>query len=260
MFPNRLPWRVTRRVEPVEPHFMTKLKQETKTADQAAEFDAFAGDYQDLHARNISISGEEPAYFAEYKVRVVDRLVGDEKIGSVVDFGSGVGASVPFFQQYLPDAKLTCLDVSEASLAQSRAVHGPGISFLHYDGDHIPLEDNAVDLVFAACVFHHIDADAHAGALANIKRILKPGGHFFLFEHNPLNPLTVRAVNTCEFDEDAVLIRAPRMYSRIREAGFSRLRRDYCVFFPAALSALRPMEQYLSWLPLGAQYFIWGRA
>jgi hypothetical protein len=34
----------------------------------------------------------------------------------------------------------------------------------------------------------------------------------------------------------------------------------YRVFFPRALAALRPMENALSWLPLGAQYYVYAHA
>ena len=35
------------------------------------EFDRYAGSYEILHAQNIRLSGEDPNYFAEYKVRAV---------------------------------------------------------------------------------------------------------------------------------------------------------------------------------------------
>jgi len=34
-----------------------------------AEFDKFAAEYRDLHAANIRLSGEDPEYFAEYKIK-----------------------------------------------------------------------------------------------------------------------------------------------------------------------------------------------
>jgi hypothetical protein len=41
---------------------------------------------------------------------------------AVLDFGAGIGNSVPFVRKYLPDAQITCLDVSTKSLeiGQSR--------------------------------------------------------------------------------------------------------------------------------------------
>ncbi|MEM0944235.1 MAG: class I SAM-dependent methyltransferase, partial [Pseudomonadota bacterium] len=88
----------------------------------------------------------------------------------------------------------------------------------------------------------------------------KPGGLFFVFEHNPWNPLTVHAVNNCPFDENAVLIPAPVMRGRVREAGWRDVALSYRVFFPGPLAALRPPERGMTWLPIGAQYYTRARA
>ena len=77
-----------------------------------------------------------------------------------------------------------------------------------------------------------------------------------MFEHNPLNPLTVRAVNTCPFDENARLIRARVFAARCREAGWGEPRVRYHIFFPRALARLRGLEPRLGRVPLGAQYSV----
>ena len=128
-----------------------------------------------------------------------------------------------------------------------------------FDGETLPLEDDSVDLSFAACVFHHIDHADHGGLLKEIYRVLKPGGRFFVFEHNPLNPLTVRVVNQCEFDENAVLISGNAMRTSIARAGFSNATLKYRLFFPNALRILRPLELWLTKIPLGGQYFVMGQ-
>jgi hypothetical protein len=81
----------------------------------------------------------------------------------------------------------------------------------------------------------------------------------FVFEHNPLNPLTRHVVNSCEFDENAELIMAPTMRRRVREAGFGTAEVRYRIFFPHLLRALRPLEPLMTWLPLGAQYYVAAR-
>ena len=80
-----------------------------------------------------------------------------------------------------------------------------------------------------------------------------------MFEHNPLNPLTRHAVNTCVFDEHAELVLAPTMRRRARDAGFAAADVRYRIFFPHALRVLRPLEPSLTWLPLGAQYYVAAR-
>lgn len=219
-----------------------------------AEFDRFADEYAQLHAGNIRLSGETPEYFARYKVQDVAHLCAGATPRHILDFGAGIGASIPHWRALFPQAALTCLDVSARSLAIAEALHPQAAEYRTFDGVRLPFPAHSFDVVFAACVFHHIDAASQPGLLDEIRRVLREGGRFFVFEHNPLNPLTRHAVNTCPFDADAVLIGATTMRERLHRAGFRRVALAYRVFFPAALHALRPLERWLTRLPLGAQY------
>jgi ubiquinone/menaquinone biosynthesis C-methylase UbiE len=226
------------------------------------EFDKFADEYRDLHAANIKLSGESPEYFAEYKIADIASELTRTNAGaptSILDFGAGVGYSVPFFARHLPSARVTCLDVSRKSLEIGAAKHGSVAEFRHFDGARIPYPDGTFDVALASCVFHHIPHHEHVALLAEIRRVLKPEGWLFVFEHNPLNPLTRHAVNTCAFDEHAELVRAPTMVRRVRDAGFGTAKANYRIFFPHALRGLRPLEAQLKWLPLGAQYYVAAR-
>jgi SAM-dependent methyltransferase len=232
---------------------------------QQAEFDKFADEYRATHQRNIRLSGEAPEYFAEYKIRdVAATLSGGEAPASereldILDFGAGVGTSVPFFQTYFPKARLTCIDVSKKSLAVGTERFRGRATFTHFDGNAIPLAENSFDVVFAACVFHHIEHRLHIGLFREIHRVLRPAGAFFVFEHNPLNPLTVYTVRTCAFDANARLIGGGAMRRRLAEAGFADPKLRYRIFFPHALARLRWMEDHLTAVPLGAQYFVMAR-
>lgn len=226
---------------------------------EGAEFDRFADEYEQHHARNIRLSGESPEFFARYKVEDLARILVPGQPQRILDFGAGVGTSVPHFRALFPAAQLTCLDVSTRSLKIAAQRYPGAASFVPFDGATIPAADGSHDLAFAACVFHHIDASAHVPLLQELRRVLAPGGHLCIFEHNPLNPLTVHAVNTCEFDANAVLIRAGRMRQRLISAGFSDVSVAYRLFFPHALRRLRGLERALTWLPLGAQYRLLAR-
>ena len=80
-----------------------------------------------------------------------------------------------------------------------------------------------------------------------------------IYEHNPLNPLTVRAVNNCPLDVNANLICGNTLRKRVVKSGWINTMLDYKLFFPSILSALRPLERHLEWLCLGAQYRIIAR-
>ena len=121
------------------------------------------------------------------------------------------------------------------------------------------LPNNAVASAFAACVFHHIEPRQHERLFTEIRRVLKPSGYLMIYEHNPFNPLTLRAVNTCPFDENAILIRARTLRGRLASVGFEQLQIRYRVFFPKMLHRFRYLEDSLGWLPLGAQYYVRAR-
>ncbi len=224
------------------------------------EFDRFADEYRSLHASNVSASGESPEYFSDYKMRDFRRLVeraGRSRLtGSFLDFGAGTGNSIPFFKKHLPEARLTCVDVSTRSLAIAAERFPEMAAFQCFDGAKLPFADAAFDGAFANCVFHHISESLHVSALRELHRVLAPGAVMMVYEHNPLNPLTRRAVDQCPFDENAVLIRASALRDRFRAAGFSFPRSAYRVFFPRALSFLRATENLLRAVPMGAQYFV----
>jgi ubiquinone/menaquinone biosynthesis C-methylase UbiE len=229
-----------------------------KPALDAAEFDKFAQDYLATHQQNIAISGETPDYFARYKIEIIRHLWNDAGLvepRQILDFGSGIGNSLPHLAQHFPTAAITALDVSARSLAIAEGRFPGAARFVCYDGDALPLSERSVDLIFSSCVFHHVDAAEHVGVLAQLRRVLAPGGRMIIFEHNPINPVTRYIVSTCEFDENAVLIPAGVFRARQKAAGFARVERTYTGFFPAALKALRPLERFMGSVPIGAQYY-----
>lgn len=222
-------------------------------------FDRYAGRYDALHRDSIRSSGEEPEYFAAYKADYVRRMVPAAAVPlRILDFGCGIGNGIPHLVSRFPDAELTGVDVSGDSLALAREAH-PHVRFERIEDGRVPVADASVDVAVAACVFHHIPPSERAQSIAELRRVLAPGGRLFVFEHNPLNPVTQRVVAACEFDDDAILLPRGETMGLLRDAGFEAVDCDYIVFFPRALSALRPVERHLAWLPAGAQYAVHGQ-
>ena len=222
------------------------------------EFDILADTYYEEHRKNVEITGEAPEYFAEYKVADLAHHLSGARVACsrIADFGCGIGNSIPYFRKYFPNATLSCADISTRSmqLAQERF---PGNEiFLLIKGETIPAGEASQDAVFSACVFHHISEEDHKRYLRELLRITRPGGVLAIYEHNPLNPLTVRAVNTCPLDKNARLIGARALRRACLNAGWSSVRIDYRLFFPRSLARLRPLERRLGWLCIGAQYRI----
>ncbi|MGR9000415.1 MAG: class I SAM-dependent methyltransferase [Gammaproteobacteria bacterium] len=229
--------------------------QDSSATRMQAEFDLLADEYQEQHKKNIAITGESPEYFSEYKIADLAELINRLRLptSKILDFGSGIGNSLPYFRKYFSSTAISCADISARSIkiAQNRF---PGQENYVLIDKSIPVPTASQDIVFSACVFHHIPHDDHLYWLAELLRITKPGGILAIYEHNPLNPLTIRAVNTCPLDVNAELIQGRTMRQRALDGGWKDAHVDYKLFFPAILSALRPMERHLEWLRLGAQY------
>jgi SAM-dependent methyltransferase len=216
------------------------------------DFDHYAGHYDDVIASQTKFFDGDSNYFARYKIAIAKQLAGDAR--SVLDFGCGVGRSIPHLRDMFPKAEIAGCDLSRESLSVARRQY-PGCRFATMD----ELDTGwRFDLIVASNVFHHIPRAERQAAMDYCHSRLAPGGRFVIFEHNPLNPVTQYLVKTCPFDTDAVLLGMGETVARMRQARFHVEEMRYCLFFPAPLAALRPFEPYLSWLPLGGQYFVCG--
>lgn len=210
------------------------------------KFDHYANDYEKLHAASVAITGESTDYFADYKLRCLLRL-GAPKDEPVLDFGAGIGNLTE--KLVLEFCDVAAYEPSERS-REILARRVPAASTHASEGE---LPDGRFATAVLAGVMHHVPVEERQSLLARLRAKLKPGGKLYIFEHNPLNPLTRRAVSTCEFDDDAILLWPWSIQPLLRRSGFLPERLDYIVFFPRPLAALRPLEPYLRHVFLGAQ-------
>jgi len=227
------------------------------TQDGYDDFDGFAKEYRDIHNENIKLSGADSDYFSEYKVKEIHRVEGEAPIQRILDLGCGDGNSAKFFYQYFHPVRVDGIDVSEESIVVAEARQIPDAHFRTYDGAQIPFPDNSFDLCLIATVLHHIRFQYHPALLAEVRRVLKPGGRLYIFEHNPWNPVTRKVVDNCVFDKDAVLLSPPYAKRVTKGAGFAKVDNRFTIFFPrgGVFKAVLPLEPFLSRIPLGGQYY-----
>jgi SAM-dependent methyltransferase len=216
------------------------------------DFDHYAGHYDEVIASQTRFFDGDSNYFARYKIELARQLAGDA--GAVLDFGCGIGRSIPHLTALFPKAEIAGCDLSRESLSVARRQY-PNFRFATMDELGADLK---FDLVIASNVFHHIPPAERQAAMDYCYNRLTPNGRFVIFEHNPLNPVTQYLVKTCPFDTDAILLGMRETVARMQQARFHIEKTSYCLFFPGPLAALRPLENYLGWLPLGGQYFVCG--
>jgi 2-polyprenyl-3-methyl-5-hydroxy-6-metoxy-1,4-benzoquinol methylase len=210
------------------------------------KFDDVADRYSDLHSQAVGASGEPVGYFAQYKIDRMKRL-GVPAAGAVLDYGCGIGNLTELLVKDF--ASVTGYDPSAVSVEVARQ-RIPGATFFD---DSTKVAEGDFDAAVLAGVLHHVPVNDRVDVIKDALTKIKPGGAVVVFEHNPYNPLTRRAVDMCAFDDDAILLRPKEVRQLMRDAGAASVTQDYIVFFPRPLSGLRPLEPALRLLPLGAQ-------
>jgi SAM-dependent methyltransferase len=162
--------------------------------------------------------------------------------------GSLTGALVPHYPQ------VHGYDPSPESLRVARD-RVPGATFHEHVAD-VPNESFGSAVVSG--VLHHVPRAERKDMLVTVRDKLSSGGRLFVFEHNPLNPVTRHVVRVCPFDVDVELVYPWHARRLLVDAGFRDVAVKYIVFFPRALRFLRSLEPKLDWLPLGGQIFVTG--
>ena len=219
-------------------------------------FDHFSLKYRKIHDKNLKISGANSDYFCEYKIK---ELVRHEKVKNklrILDFGCGDGSSEVFFRKYFVNSQIVGIDVSKISISIARKKKIKDSNFSVFDGRKIPFEDGSFDIVFVACVVHHINNKHHQGIINELLRMVKPKGRLYIFEHNPLNPLTRLIVKDCIFDKNAVLL-LPNEIKKLFKKDCN-IEVINTIFFPrfGVFRFLIPLEKYLEKVFFGGQYYL----
>lgn len=174
---------------------------------------------------------------------------------SVLDVGCGIGLSHSLIAQKV--GTMHGVDVSAESIEVAKTKN-PEVKYEVSSGADLPYPSGAFDAVLTVCVLHHVLPSAWHQFLAEMHRVVKPGGIALVFEHNPTNPLTQKVVDRCPFDEDAVLLKANRTVDLLQSVGFNRTKARYILALPAANNWLRRVDRLFSRLPFGAQYYAIG--
>lgn len=224
-----------------------------------AYFDRYSDQYKNLLAAHAGTnSGPDPIYFARQKAHhLLQSHPNPLSVRSILDFGCGIGMALHPLHLAFPKAQITGVDPSIKSLDIAAQEHQDInirlFSLADFDADR---DIAGFDLMVISCVLHHIDSCQHSSVLKSLSHRCSPSGRIAVFEHNPLNPLTRRAVRNCPFDEGVTLIRARTARELLRASGWQRTRQKYITFIPPALSNYKKIEDWLSWCPLGGQYML----
>lgn len=118
-----------------------------------------------------------------YEAPLLRRLGGTVEGGSVLEVGCGRGVGVEIALSRFGAATVDAFDLDPDMIKRARARlsgYGDRVRLWIGDGDAIAARDASYDAVFDFGIIHHIPA--WRTAVAEVARVLKPGGLFFFEE------------------------------------------------------------------------------
>jgi ubiquinone/menaquinone biosynthesis C-methylase UbiE len=119
--------------------------------------------------------------------RIILEKLGDIRGKRILELGCGAGEASVYFAK--KGAQVTATDLSSGMLRvveQVAKLHGVKVVTKQTMSDHLDFPDANFDMVYAANLLHHVEI---APTLAEVERVLKPGGIFAAWDplaHNPL--------------------------------------------------------------------------
>ena len=145
--------------------------------------------------------------------------------GRTLEIGVGTGQNLPLYSVGRAVTSVTAIDPDGASLSRARQRRGGSAQFISLQqarAEALPFADDSFDTVVGTLTFCTIGAPA--GALAEVRRVLKTGGAFRLVEHvrvhnrpmaavqDALTPMWQQVAGGCHLNRDTL--------AAVKQAGF----------------------------------------
>jgi ubiquinone/menaquinone biosynthesis C-methylase UbiE len=146
-------------------------------AQAVQEFRRWSGGYDRCVLQRLLFGPSHRAIIGRIRDRFADRPL------SVLDVGCGTGVFAARIRAAAPRSRVWGLDLVSAMLSQGRArwrSDPEHIAAVQGDSERLPFPAGAFDVVTCANSFHHYPHQDRA--VAEMYRVLKPGGRLFLVD------------------------------------------------------------------------------
>ena len=160
----------------------------------------------------------------------------------VIELGCGNGDFARKLAQTTPVAAMTAYEVDKTQHRKNlESPAPPKLAFAFGGAEHIDLADASIDGVVMMKSLHHVPLDRLDDALAEVARVLKPGGWFYASE--PLFAGELNEVVRLFHDEEKVRAAAHAALKRAAERGLLREEREIFFSIPVRYDSFEQFEQ-----------------
>ena len=152
----------------------------------------------------------------------------------VLEIGCGTGNLALAAKRACPGADVTGLDPDPAALAKGRRKAARARLTLRFDqgfAQSLPYPDASFDRVLSSLMFHHLDDADRPRALAEVRRVLEPGGSLHLLDFAGSNHGSRRLRHQADGRIPELMVQAG--FSEAGESGTTKMRAGRCAIWAA---------------------------
>ncbi|MDP8924197.1 MAG: methyltransferase domain-containing protein [Chloroflexota bacterium] len=197
------------------PELFLSREADQVTGRVQALYDHVAHDYDQVFRPHVA------EHYLRKRSAVVRELLPNG--GTVLDVGCGTGALAGRIQRVGYD--VVGVDASAGMLRQALDQHGVGAVYAGYS-TALPFEDDAFDLALSVATMHHLETPERVAAtVAEMGRVVRPGGYVLIWDHNPLNPYWPILMKRVPQDHgDERLVSVWELLAAVKAAGLTPIR------------------------------------
>jgi SAM-dependent methyltransferase len=166
-----------------------------------------------------------------FRGRLLDQVLADlPDEARIVDVGAGTGTFAIALAARAPDAEVIGVDLDPEALELARGKEGAAaVTWCLGKAGELPLAEESCDRVTMSLVLHHLDPAAKRAALAEARRVLRPGGRLHVADwgpaQDPLMRATFFALQLIDGFDGTRDHAAGRLPDYVEDAGFADLER-----------------------------------
>jgi SAM-dependent methyltransferase len=202
-------------------------------------------DYDEAFMDTMATQYLERTPWTELRLRNLKGLVEPGPGDRIIDLGCAAGALTHYFTTF--GATVVGVDSEELAISKAQSLF-PSLAFLQADVAELPFDDHAFNKAVAGDLVEHLDDSTFRAMLAELRRVLTPGGCLSIYTPNPLHlieRLKDHNILLAQNPTHIGLRTSSQLASILRDSGYAVDRTWWTAsFFPVFRVIEKPLGRY----------------